>query len=108
MTSIRDGNIFEAMRILLPEHRATVERYRERRSRRRPPDLSEDELSEMQYVLAEAVEERKVVRLTLFGPIQDEVLEGVPELLGGRLWLSRTGGKRVPIDCRRLVRVEFD
>jgi hypothetical protein len=55
------------------------------RMRRRRPELSEDELSEMQYALTEAIERRRMVRVTLFGPTQDEVLEGVPEWRGGRL-----------------------
>ncbi|SFU94748.1 YolD-like family protein [Alicyclobacillus macrosporangiidus] len=106
MTSIRDGNIFEAMRILLPEHRATTQRYREWRSRRRPPELSADELSEMQYKLSEAIELRRPVRLVLFHPDEDVVIMGVPELKGGRLWLWRDDGNRVLVDCRRLMRVE--
>ncbi|WP_245632951.1 YolD-like family protein [Alicyclobacillus kakegawensis] len=106
MTTIRDGNIFEAMRILLPEHRTTAERYRRQRARRRPPELFEDELAEMQYVLSEAIEQRRPVRLTLFHPSEDVVIEGVPELRGGRLWLWQADGNRVPVDYRRLIRVE--
>lgn len=103
---ITDGNIFEGMRLVLPEHREVMQEMRSERKCRRPPELSEDELSEMQYVLAGAIEGRKVVRLTLFDPIQDEVLEGVPELKGGRLWLRQADGNRVLVDYRRLMRVE--
>jgi hypothetical protein len=108
VTTIRDGNIFEAMRILLPEHRETTERYRRQRERRRPPELFEDELAEMQYVLSEAIEQRRPVRLTLSYPSEDVVIEGVPEFAGGRLCVCQAGGNRVPVDCRRLVRVEND
>jgi hypothetical protein len=103
---ITDGNIFEGMRLVLPEHREAMEEMQAERKRRRPPELSEDELSEMQYALTEAIKQRRVVRLTLFDPVQDEVLEGVLEWRGGRLSVQTVDGRRVSLDVQRLIRVD--
>jgi hypothetical protein len=103
---ITDGNIFEGMRLLLPEHREVMEEMQKEQKRRCRPELSEDELSEMQYALTEAMEQRRMVRLTLFGPVQDEVLEGVPEWRGGRLCVQTADGRRVSLDVQRLLRVD--
>lgn len=59
----------------------------------------------MQHALTEAIEQRRVVRLTLFGPVQDEVLEGVPGWRGERLWVQTADGRRVSLDVQRLLRV---
>ncbi|GGI98244.1 hypothetical protein GCM10010885_04760 [Alicyclobacillus cellulosilyticus] len=106
MTSIRDGNIFAAMRLLLPEHRATAETYRQQRERRQPPELSEDALTEMQFILQKAAARRKPVRLTLFDQAQDEMLLGIPEIRDGRIWIHTEDGRRLPLDGRRVLRVE--
>ncbi|TDY37157.1 YolD-like protein, partial [Alicyclobacillus sacchari] len=55
--NIRDGNIFEAMRLVLPEHRALMAQIQRERTRRKRPALTEERLEEMQYTLSEAIRE---------------------------------------------------
>ncbi|MBX6395989.1 MAG: YolD-like family protein [Alicyclobacillaceae bacterium] len=102
---ITDGNLFSAMRLALPEHRDMAEQMERESRRRRAPALTEDQLAEMEYVLAEAMETGSRVRITLFGLNEDEVWEGIPVLRNGRLYLEDDSGKRaVPVE--RVVGVD--
>lgn len=103
--NINDGNIFEAMRLVLPEHRAVMKGWQRERSVRKTPMLSEDEMENMQFTLSEAIENYARVRLTLFGAHGDTILEGVP-VYDGRLRIVSTEGVQL-VDVRRLIRVEM-
>ncbi|HHY66506.1 MAG TPA: YolD-like family protein [Alicyclobacillus sp.] len=102
---ITEGNLFAAMRLMLPEHRDMAERMERESSRRREPELTEDQLAEMEYALSEVLETGSRVRITLFGPDEDEVWEGVPVLMSGRLYLVDDAGKRV-VPLERVVGAE--
>ncbi|ADG06801.1 MULTISPECIES: YolD-like family protein [Kyrpidia] len=91
---ITEGNLFSAMRLVLPEHRDMAERMEREANRRREPELTEDQLAELRYVLAEAVETGSRVRIMLFGPDEDEVWEGVLVLRNGRVYLDDHSGKK--------------
>lgn len=101
---INEGNIFEAMRLVLPEHRAVMKKWQSERSLRNPPTLSDDEFQEMQYTITEAVENGSRIRLTLFGASGDAVVEGIP-VYDGRLKMVTDRGAQV-VDIRRLIKVE--
>jgi len=103
---INDGNIFESMRMALPEHRELMEQAKKARTKRKPPQLSEDEISEMQYVLSEAMEAGKQVRITIFEPNHDSSLAGIPMILGGSLRIQTETGI-YPVILSKVVRLEI-
>ncbi|WP_258112171.1 YolD-like family protein [Alicyclobacillus sp. SP_1] len=103
--NINEGNIFEAMRLVLPEHRRIMESWQCARSERIPPVLSEDELEQMQYTLSDALQTGSRVRLTMFHEYGDAVLEGVP-MHDGRLKIVTDDGVRV-VDVGRLIKAEM-
>ncbi|CAB3390890.1 YolD-like family protein [Kyrpidia spormannii] len=45
---ITEGNLFSAMRLVLPEHRDMAERMEREANRRWEPKLTEDQLAELQ------------------------------------------------------------
>ncbi|MFD2171110.1 YolD-like family protein [Tumebacillus lipolyticus] len=89
---IVDGNIFEAMRLVLPEHREVMKREAVAARRRKMPVVSEDAWSEMEYVLQEALEYQLPVAVSLFHPLEDRVLIGVPSTRNGGLFLQTAEG----------------
>lgn len=103
--NLRDGNIFEAMRLVLPEHRGMMAHRNQERRARKSPTLSQDETDQMRYMLSEALENGSPVRLTLFGVYDDDVLEGIP-IYDGRLRIKTAKGI-VEVDRRRLIDMEY-
>ncbi len=103
--NINEGNIFEAMRLVLPEHRGAMSEWKRQRSKREPPVLSEDEIQDMQYILKEALENGSKVRLKLFGEYSDAVIEGVP-FYDGRLRAATDEGVLI-VDVERLIAVDL-
>ncbi|GMA59439.1 hypothetical protein GCM10025858_39430 [Alicyclobacillus sacchari] len=104
--NIRDGNIFEAMRLVLPEHRALMAQIQRERTRRKRPALTEERLEEMQYTLSEAIREGCAVRVTVFTPERDVVLMGYVSVCGRELRVQTCNGVRI-VDVRDVVGVEI-
>lgn len=102
---MNEGNLFEAMRLVLPEHRTMMQQWQSERSLRNPPTLSEDEFQQMQYTWSEAIQNRSRVRVTLFGAKGDTVVEGVP-MYHGRLRMATEEGVQ-SVAVERLVAVEL-
>ncbi|GMA59362.1 hypothetical protein GCM10025858_38650 [Alicyclobacillus sacchari] len=103
--NIRDGNIFEAMRLVLPEHRTLMAQIQRERTRRKRPALTEERLEEMQYTLSEAIREGFAVRVTVFTPERDVVLVGRVSVYGRELRVRTVNGVRV-VDVRNVVGVD--
>jgi hypothetical protein len=102
---ITDGNIFEAMRLVLPEHRELMRQSEQERTKRKQPILSEDEWTEMGYILGEALQYQYKIRVTIFDPTQNVVREGVPVIKNGELRLQTDEGiYRVPM--KKVVKIE--
>ncbi|AEJ44373.1 YolD-like family protein [Alicyclobacillus acidocaldarius] len=99
--NIRDGNIFEAMRLVLPEHRELMAKIQRERAKRKRPVLAEERLDEMQYVLSEAIRERRAVRMTVFMPERDVVLMGRVSVCGRELRVRTTDGERASREIGR-------
>ncbi|WP_206832706.1 YolD-like family protein [Alicyclobacillus fructus] len=93
--NIRDGNIFEAMRMVLPEHRELMAQIQRERAKRKRPVLTEERLEEMQYALSEAVREGRAVRVTVFTPERDVVLVGHVTVRGRELRVRTAGGEQL-------------
>jgi hypothetical protein len=103
---ITDGNIFEAMRLMLPEHRELMRQSEQERTKQEQPILSEDEWTEMGYILGEALQYKSKIRVTLFDPSQNVVWEGVPVIKNGELRLQTDEGIcRVPM--KKVMKIEI-
>ncbi|WP_029420778.1 YolD-like family protein [Alicyclobacillus macrosporangiidus] len=103
--NITEGNIFEAMRLVLPEHRDLMERSERDLRKRVAPMLTEDQYNEIQFVLSECLEEQRPVEVTLFDPYDDDVWRGTPIIRNGKLCLRR-GNELWPVPMDRVVKVE--
>ena len=74
---INEGNVFEAMRILLPEHRAATVKYRQERERPKPPTWDEQRLEELDRQLQEALAGKNPVRIWTFTGGEECAVQGV-------------------------------
>ncbi|BCJ86741.1 YolD-like family protein [Effusibacillus dendaii] len=102
---IVDGNIFEAMRLMLPEDRELMERSRRESTRRRLPIISQDAWNEMAYILDEALHQKQPIRITLFEPHEDVIWEGIPVVKNGHLKLQTADGiRQIPLE--KVIRME--
>lgn len=102
---IQDGNLFEAMRLVLPEHRDKMKVVEKELQKRSKPKLSEDALREMADIFAECAANGQTVRITLFDEYEDDVWIGVPLIRNGRLFLQR-GRELWPLPTERVVYIE--
>lgn len=96
---ITDGNIFEAMRLVLPEHRELMEQAKRKSNQVEKPILSEDELIEIHYSLSEAIENQTEVEVTIYHENSCQVLRGIPQVSNEVLHLNTpTGVTKVPFE----------
>lgn len=102
---IIDGNIFEAMRLVLPEHRELMEQSKRELQKRKQPLLSEDELSEMECILRDSLEHGCKIRVTLFDPLENRVQEGVPITANDNLRLQTADGI-YEIPLKKVVKID--
>jgi C4-type Zn-finger protein len=76
---IIDGNIFEGMRIILPEHREAMSRL-ETESKKQPrPVLDEQKIEEMARMLADAIQDQRPITVIVYKPFGPDRVEIVPE-----------------------------
>lgn len=102
---IADGNLFESMRLMLPEHRDVMTRLKREQQIKKKPILSQQKWEDIGYVISDAIEHQTSVCIQLFNSFEDEFLEGIPEARDGVLYLNINGDrKKVPFD--RLIDVE--
>lgn len=76
---IIDGNIFEGMRIILPEHREAMKRLEKEAKRKPRPVLDEQKLEEMSRVLADAIQDSRPIKVTVYKPFGPERVVMIPE-----------------------------
>ncbi|MFC4768760.1 YolD-like family protein [Effusibacillus consociatus] len=76
---ITDGNIFEAMRLVLPEHRERMETMKRELQRQEKPVLSEDKLAEMSVLLSEAIQDDRLTILTVYHPYGNQEVRLYPQ-----------------------------
>ena len=74
MVVLRNGNIFEAMRLVLTEHRASIEQYESglEANQRKQSVISQDRYAKFSLIIAEAVMNETRIRITLFNKYRDE------------------------------------
>ena len=101
--NIVSGNLFEAMRLVLPEHRTMMAEREKAEQRKKQPMLSEDQKAEMHYRLTEALVNRQAIRVTLYAPYGEESYTGMP-VLKGSLYL-RTEKGMMRLDLQRMIEI---
>lgn len=107
LVGLLDENIFESMRLILPEHRMMMKRIEREQVRQTQPVLSEDQYEEMQYAIAEAIENGVQIQMTLFGTYENKTIVGRPYIENGRLKMhTESGIEIVPLD--KLIGAELD
>ena len=74
--------LWESSRIILPEHKERIRILREearRGGKRERPQLDEQEWERIQEAVARSLHERVPVRLRMYDPLEDLVVEGIVE-----------------------------
>lgn len=102
---ITDGNLFAAMRLVLPEHRALMKQREKEAAKQNFPALAEDEREEMEYILEEALIRGEKVQVTLFAPYGNLILEGIPRMKRDQLYIQTEEGLH-KVDTARVIRLE--
>ncbi|UOF88953.1 YolD-like family protein [Fodinisporobacter ferrooxydans] len=73
-----DGNIFEEMRMTIPEHRKAMVRMNQAAKRMEKPQLAQDCLEEMSLTLAAAIQDCTVVTIKRYHALGSVEIELVP------------------------------
>ncbi len=76
--NIADGNIFEAMRLVLPEHRELMGELGRLTKNRQRPELADDEVAEFEYLWGEAWMGQGELEVTLFQSGDEHTICGIP------------------------------
>lgn len=92
---IGEGNIFEAMRLVLPEHRELMERIARDRTRGKQPILAEDQYEEMQRTLQQAIAEQTPICVTVWADYERRTHCGLPVWYGQTLRLTSEEGTQI-------------
>ena len=101
---LKGNGLWESSRMMLPEHRLQIEEANRRLDPRAMPALDEQEMERIGDALYRSWEERLPIRLYLYDPYEEPVVEGVIERIDTVRWRVRVDG--CWFDLRRLVRVE--
>ena len=103
----RGNKLWEGHRMIIPEHRAFMLGREDSQMERERPALDEDRLEEMNRTLSEAVQEGRLVTLTVFHPLYDEEVCMVPQRMKGeQLWGLAVSGEAVGVRFLDIVGVE--
>jgi YolD-like protein. len=63
--------------MILPEHKEAIQEFRRRREQRSRPELDEQEWERIDAAIAWSLRTRKPIRLKMFDPYEELVVEGV-------------------------------
>ncbi len=105
MLKITDGNLFEAIRLMLPEHREKMKEVERELQKHARPKLSEDAFQEMTNIFSDCAANGHSVQIALFDEYEDELWTGTPIVRDGRLFLQR-GRETWPIPVDRVIHID--
>lgn len=86
-------NIYEGMRMIMPEHRDMMNRIARDEKRRVRPILADDAIEEMGMILSEAVAEGKRISVTVFDEWENVSYKGVPVMRGQVMYVDDGEGR---------------
>jgi hypothetical protein len=76
---LRGNGIWEASRMMLPEHKSAIRTHRTRLNERVKPELDEQRVEELSTALGEALNSGAETNVTTFGAYGDETAVGIVE-----------------------------
>lgn len=88
--------MWESSRMIIPEHKEALLRHYRDRNKRERPQLDEQAFAEIGQVIQEAAETGRMIRLTVFDPIQDVEVVGKVQMIDPyeqRIRLAHDGKK---------------
>jgi hypothetical protein len=95
MSELRRGNLlWEASRMMLPEHKEEILNHRQELARKTRPEFDEQRLEELSQTLAGACRSQSRVCITLYDPFASPAVTGriaKVDLPGGRVKLEEDG-----------------
>lgn len=78
MASKLVGNgMFEASRLILPEHREAILAQEREQKRRGKPFIDEQQMEEIERAIIESYNRRCIVEMVVFNPFYDEDVKGI-------------------------------
>lgn len=86
---LRGNGLWEASRMMLPEHKSAIRSHRAQLNERQRPELDEQRLEELSAALAEALESGRAAAVTTFGAYGNETTIGVVERIDPLLRLVK-------------------
>jgi len=78
---LRGNGIWEASRMMLPEHKSAIRDHRTRLNARTRPELDEQRIEELSMALGEALESGAPTDVTTFGAYGDVTTTGIVEAI---------------------------
>lgn len=78
---LRGNGLWEASRMMLPEHKAAIRTHRVKLTERAKPELDAQRVEELASALGEALATGEETNVTTFGAFGDETAVGVVEKL---------------------------
>jgi hypothetical protein len=76
---LRGNGIWEASRMMLPEHKSAIRTHRTKLQERVKPELDEQRVEELSLALQEALDSGRETAVTTFGLYGDETAVGIIE-----------------------------
>lgn len=100
MPSLLDGNLYESMRLILPQHRQKMEEYERdiNMAKRQQPLISEHQYAEFSQTISDAILNQSEIEVTLFKKSGDEVITGIPYMDRGLCIQTDIGKERIPTE----------
>jgi hypothetical protein len=75
----RGNKLWHGSRFILPEHREAMLSYDHHGQKKERPVLEEDKLYEMSCTLSEAIQNERIVALTVYHPLGNRTIEMIPK-----------------------------
>lgn len=88
--------MWESSRMIIPQHKEALLNYGRTREARERPQLDNQEFEEIGRIIQQAAETGRLIRLTIFDPIQDVVVIGQVQMIDPyeqRIRLAHDGKK---------------
>lgn len=74
---LQGNGLWESSRMILPEHKEAIQKFRRRREQRNRPEIDEHEIERINSTISWSLHARKPIRLKMFDPYEELIVEGV-------------------------------
>lgn len=108
---LKRGNLlWEGSRMILPEHREQLLEYRRKQNEFQVPELDEDQIAEINRMLAEAIREKRPVTAVCIGLSGPESFSGYVKWVNPakkRIEIQQRDSETVVLDFAELLKIEY-